>query len=220
MQYDRGIRVAVPGYELLHDLVCALMRAELAADARLLIVGSGTGMEIVRLAGHGPGWTFTGVDPSTDMAAIAREKVGEAGLTGRVELRVGRASELPVTESWDAATLLLVMHFLPDDGEKLDLLRAVSARLRPGAPLALADLYGETRTPRFESLIAAWRVRLLAEGMDPDDVEEMLRQVRADLHLVGASRMEALLREAGFREVERFYGALLFGGWIARKEVG
>ncbi len=53
-------------------------------------------------------------------------------------LHRGTISELDET-NFDAATALLEMHFLPDDGEKLDFLKAIHNRLKRGAKLILAD---------------------------------------------------------------------------------
>lgn len=216
-EYDRGIRKMVPGYESLHDMAGALLRTYLAEQARVLVVGAGTGAEILGLGSGNPDWRFTGVDPSADMLAIARGRIEESGLTGRVELRTGFVHELPRSPLYDAATSILVMHFLPDDGGKLEFLQSISSRLRPGAPLVLADLHGDETSPRFARLLAAWRERQLALGMEEKDAAEYFRELTSVVRFVPEERIVALMREAGFREVERFYGAMLFGGWVARK---
>jgi len=216
-KYDRRIRTVIPGYEVLHGLACSLLRLDLEQHARLLVVGAGTGMEISHLGEDNPGWRFTGVDPSADMLAVARRRMMEGGISERVGLHAGFAQELPAAESYDAATLILVMHFIPDDGEKLKLLKSISARLQPGAPLILADLHGDRDSDQFARFIAAWRYRQLASGMDPDDVKEMFEHILSNIHFVPEERTMALLREAGFDHVETFYGAFLLGGWVARK---
>ena len=215
--YDRGIRVAAPGYEALHDMAHSLLRLELEERARLLVVGAGTGTEIAGMGAKEPGWSFTGVDPSADMIDVARRRVAESGLTQRTDLRVGYTRDLPPTEPYDGATAILVMHFLPDDGQKLELLQSISARLRTGAPFILADLHGDENSARFSRFLAAWRLRQLALGMEEKDVEEMFRDLRAVVRFVPEERIVNLLREAGFEGIERFHGAMLFGGWIARK---
>ncbi len=113
-----------------------------------------------------------------------------------------------------------MMHFLTDDGQKLEFLQSISTRLRPGAPLVLADLHGDETSARFSRFLAAWRLRQLALGMEEGDVEEMFRDLRATVHFIPEDRIVALMREAGFDGIERFYGALLFGGWVARRSPG
>jgi len=216
-QYDDRIRTAVPGYEALHEVAGSLLRRLLGQRARLLVVGSGTGEEIARLGGHNPGWSFVGADSSPDMVAVCRERVAEAGLSERVELHTGPVQELHDSTRYDAATSILVLHFLPDDGEKLALLESVAARLEPGAPFLLADMHGDRRSDRFADLFDAWKHWQVLAGILEEDVGERLQSTLADVHFVPERRISELLTEAGFGDIERFYGALLFGGWMARK---
>lgn len=141
----------------------------------------------------------------------------EGNLSERVALHAGRAHELPVSEPYDAATLILMMHFVPDNAEKLKLLQSISTRLKPNAPLILVDLHGDRTSDQFVRLIAAWRLRQIALGTATEEVEEMFRRIPTEIHFVPEERITALLHEAGFDRIEPFYGALLFGGWVARR---
>jgi tRNA (cmo5U34)-methyltransferase len=217
--YDEGIRVAGLGYNVLHDLTGALLGSLLPAQAQVLVVGAGTGEEIVQLGTRYPGWCFTGIDPSAEMLAVARQRIAEAGLTDRVTLHVGTVDGLPMDDRYDAATLLLVMHFLPDDGAKLALLRGIAERLRPGAPLVLADLHGDLESAGSKLRLEAWRQRQVNRGIAANNIEEMFRQLPQSVYFIPERRLEALLAEAGFTGVERFFQALLFGGWIARRTI-
>lgn len=217
--YDEGIRVAGFGYDLLHDLTGALLGSSLPERARVLVVGAGTGEEIEQLGARYPGWRFTGVDPSAEMLAVARRRIDEAGLADRATLHEGTVDDLPADNRYDAATLLLVMHFLPDNGAKLALLRGIAERLQPGAPLVLADLHGALDSPGGKLRWEAWRQRQQMRGMPANDREEMFRQLTRMVYFVPETRIDALLAEAGFTELERFFQALLFGGWIARRTV-
>lgn len=217
-EYDSGIRRMLPGYELLHELTRSLLHAELGDRAKVLVAGCGTGMEIASLGDCRPRWCFTGVDPSADMVEIAERRMAELGMESRVELRVGLTDELPASPPYDAATAILVMHFLPDDGSKLELLENIAARLGPGAPLVLTDACGLRSSPGFSRFVSAWRQRQLALGMEESDIDERLRDALSAVHFVSEERIASLLEEAGFGEVTRYYGALLFGGWVAHRE--
>jgi len=217
-RYDEQIRTFIPGYETLHALAAALLRPHADGGGRVLVVGAGTGMELITLGARYPEPRFTAVDPSAEMMAVARERVGSAGLAERVTLRVGRVDELPADPPHDAATVLLVMHFLPDDGAKLDLLRETARRLAPGARLVLADLHGAPGTAAFAELLDGWRSYLLQLGADPELVESALERVVEDVYFVPEARILSLLEDAGFGEATRFFGAGLFGGWVARRQ--
>ncbi len=217
-RYDLWIRKTIPGYEALHDMAMFLLRTGTdAKNPRLLVAGSGTGMEISYFAERNAEWTFTGVDPSSEMTAIAGNRLEELGLSKRARLHTGFVHELPATEPFDAATLILVMHFLPDDGEKLALLESISARMKPGSPFILADLHAEKDSPKLDRFIEAWKARQSTTGITAEDLEKMFDDIHENIHFVPEERIVELLEEAGFTETHRFYNAMLFGGWVARK---
>ena len=83
-QYDLDIRKAIPGYEALHGMAYSLLQTNLNESARVLIVGSGTGMELVNYCQQNPKWSLTGVDPSAEMMAIAEEELVTLGYRERV----------------------------------------------------------------------------------------------------------------------------------------
>lgn len=125
-KYDLDIRKAIPGYEALHGMAQTLLQLSLSQSAKLLVVGSGTGMELINFCTNNPQWLLTGVEPSAEMMAIAKKQLSQRNLLERVNLHTGYVGSLPETSLMDAATLILVMHFLPDDGSKLALLKAIT----------------------------------------------------------------------------------------------
>jgi tRNA (cmo5U34)-methyltransferase len=236
-EYDLDIRKAIPGYEALHGMAHSLLQTNLSESARLLVVGSGTGMELINYCQQNPTWSLTGVDPSAEMMAIALEQLVSLGYRERVQLHTGYISSLPETEPMDAATLMLVMHFLPDDGSKLQLLKDIARHLKPGAELILADLYGDRSLPYFDKLRKAWQALYFSQL---DDAECVTRQapplqggeprdesrVKAEanfqtsidnsIYFITEARIIELLQAAGFSNITKFYNAFLFGGWIAQ----
>jgi tRNA (cmo5U34)-methyltransferase len=58
--YDRRIRSTWPFYEAIHPAMNAILRGVLRPDSELLIVGAGTGAEILELGRSNPGWRFVG----------------------------------------------------------------------------------------------------------------------------------------------------------------
>jgi tRNA (cmo5U34)-methyltransferase len=214
--YDQRIRKAIPGYEALHSMAATLLQLDLQQDARILIVGAGTGAEILTLSAAHPQWQLTGVDPSPEMVAIAQQQVIENGLSDRVQLHLGFTHELPESELYDAATLMLVMHFVPDNGEKLQLLQSIAQRLKPRAPLILADIYGNKTSAQFAHLMAAWKHRMLALALPPEKVGAQFQFIMSELNVVPEARIGELLQQAGFQAIGRFYTALVYGGWVAR----
>lgn len=220
-RYDDTIRRVIPGYDTLHAIGGLILQQEAGADAHVLVVGCGTGAELGALGAAAPGWRFTACDPAEGMLDVARARVAAAGLTARVDLHACSADGLPDGPMFDAATCLLVLHFVPDDGSKLALLKSIARRLKPGAPLLLADMYEDPRSPRYQRLVGVWAQWQIAQGIDPAEVEKGLAHVRRDIHFVTEARLAELLAEAGFGPAERFFGAFLFGGYVThRQETG
>jgi tRNA (cmo5U34)-methyltransferase len=156
-RYDPTARQTLPGYEELHNMSSALLGAELGETARVLVVGAGTGMELLTLAARPPQWRLTGVDPAAAMLAVARERLHERGWTDRGQLHVGHAHELPDAEGYDAATCLLVMHHVSEEAEQRQVLLTIARRLKPGAPLTVSEMVGDPASPRFQRFLAAWK---------------------------------------------------------------
>jgi len=89
-EYEQRIRLALPGYEVMHTFVLACLRSCLPETADLLVVGAGGGMELVRLGQSNPQWRLLGVDPSAKMLAIAQQRIEQHQLTQRIQLIQGR----------------------------------------------------------------------------------------------------------------------------------
>lgn len=215
--YDKRVREAIPGYDSLHVLSCQVVAEATHGRGRALVVGAGTGVECVALAQSCPNLSVVGVDPSADMLHHAEAKIREYDLTSRVRLYPSKVGDLPKFEPFDAATLLLVMHFLPDDGAKQTLLEEISSHLKPGAPLILADLFGSWDDPWQQQLRSWWRHLQLAAGIPEAEVEKGFRHIDRDIHPVTEARLAELLTATGFGPPAPYFRALCFGGWVARK---
>lgn len=212
--YERRIRTLVAGYDTLHDLSAAMLYAQLPETTRLLCVGAGTGEEIARLAAAGAQWQFVGVDPSAQMLAVARDRLTRAGLMRRVELVQGEIDSMPSEPAFDAATLILVLHFLRENATRMALLSHIAARLKPGAPLLLASLYenGDSAT-----VLAAWKSLQVLSGLPRQAVEERMAPRLAESWPVSDAQLAELLAATGFGPPTRYFQGLMMAGWVARR---
>jgi tRNA (cmo5U34)-methyltransferase len=216
--YDERIRKTFPFYETTHAAINAVLRVCCGPESELLIVGAGTGAEILELGKASPGWHFQGVDPAQPMLDLAKNKIAAAGLTNRVSLFKGFIENLPSNRLFDGATAAMLMHFLPDDGAKLKLLRGIASHLKPSAPLVVMDAYGELNALQSQFLLQAWKHQQHLAGVKWEQVEDGMKERMKSIHFVSSERIEQLLADAGFHRIQRFFQNFMLGGWIAFKD--
>lgn len=220
-EYAVQSRIALAGYDACHELAACLLAASIGRDqaAALLVVGAGgTAQEILCAAPLAPHWCFTAVDPSAPMLDLARASIEAAGLTARVTIRQGTVADLPTETAYDGATLIGVLHHLPGDAAKQDVLAAIARRVKPGAPFILAgNRHAYASRPLF---LAAWGERWRQHGASEDEVTAKLGKI-----LQGADPPESdqtiaeFLNQAGFEPPQQFFSSLFWGAWLTRRRL-
>lgn len=216
-RYDQGIRLSCPAYDALHAMMVPLLQL-LAPQARFLCAGSGTGAEIIALAGRFAQWHFTGVDVSADMIARCRERCTQAGIGERVLLHHGPMQDFRGAEPFDGAASIFVAHFLQDAAQRQAYFRAIAQQLKPGALFIVADLYGDKGTAPFVTLLQAWLLYYVSHGANEQKLTADLQHIFGNIAFTPESALIGELEAAGFCEVVRFFQSYLFGAWIARKK--
>jgi hypothetical protein len=106
------------------------------------------------------------------------------------------------------------LHFL-DAAARLRTVKEIRRRLKPGAPFVAVH----SSFPQEKDARAVWLSRYaayaVASGADPDKVTSMKAAVEAHLALLTPEEDAAILREAGFADVDMFYAAFTWRGWVA-----
>jgi tRNA (cmo5U34)-methyltransferase len=210
--YADGPRRFTPGLDSVHRMTAILLAEHTPADAHVLVLGAGGGLELTALAQVQGGWRFTGVDPAGPMLDLARQAMGDDA--GRADLIEGYIDDAP-SGPFDAATCLLTLHFLDRD-ERVRTLRELHRRLRPGAPLVVVHSSFPQEEPARTRWLKRYAAYAVASGADPTQTEQAREAVAASLALLTPEEDAACLRDAGFDEVELFYAAFTWRGWVAR----
>ena len=167
------------------------------ADARVLDLGCGTGLELEFYFQENPSARITGIDLSEGMLDALKQKFPDKSLT----LHQGSYFDLPLGECiYDAAVSVESLHHFTKE-EKIPLYQKLSKALKPGGYFILTDYFApsskDERTFREELL------RLKAEQNLPDG-----EFYHYDTPLTVTHEMEALT-EGGFFSVE------ILGRWGA-----
>ncbi len=211
-RYHDGPPKFVPGFADMQRMARVLLAEHAPLDARVLVLGAGGGLELKAFADGQPGWTFDGVDPSAAMLDLARQLVAAHG--DRVRLHQGYVDVTP-PGPFDAAACLLTMHFMPP-AERRHALGAIHARLEPGSPFVVMHMTvagGAEERARWMARDEAFAV---AGGVAPEMARQRREGIEASLPVLSPHEDEALLREAGFSDIDVFYVGGVFRGWICR----
>jgi tRNA (cmo5U34)-methyltransferase len=216
-EYDERIQTVSPGYDALHRCVASLCRAHLDDQADILVAGAGTGRELVALAEARPGWHLTAVDPSEEMLQRCRDRVREREIADRVDLVCRDVESLDVDATYEAATSILVAHFIDDFEDRVRYFQSLADVLEPGGLLVFADLFEPERGDTATSLRDAWAASLRLTGMSEDDVADAFERIDDDISFETPSRLRTCLESAGFQAPDRFFQTLCWGGWWTRR---
>ncbi|UPH71258.1 class I SAM-dependent methyltransferase [Abyssibius alkaniclasticus] len=199
----------VPGF---HDLqrMAAILLAERAPDnAEILVLGAGGGLELRAFAQRHPNWRFTGVDPSAEMLALARQTLGP--LAARATLVKGYIDTAP-PGPFDGATCILTLHFVPR-AERVNTLAELRRRLKSGAPLIIA--HHSFPAGQAESWLNRYADFATPDGADPAKARAGAQAIAQKLPILSPEDEMAALTEAGFTEIAQFYQGFTFRGWVA-----
>jgi len=133
--YDRYARVLSFGQD---PRWRSFLVSRIPSDAnRVLDVATGTAAVATELVRAVPARMVVGVDQSPEMLAAGRDRVARAGLSERIELREGRAEDLPFADDeFDAVTFTYLLRYVDDVPATLhELVRVV----RPGGTVAMLE---------------------------------------------------------------------------------
>lgn len=200
----------VPGYADLQRMALLLLAEHAPADARVLVLGAGGGLELKVFAEGQPGWSFVGVDPSAAMLDLARMTLGD--LAARVHLHHGLIDSAP-PGPFDAATCILTLHFI-ERQERLRTLAQLRQRMKPGAPFVAAHF--SIPAGERDLWLARYAAFATASRIERAQAEQARAGIAERLPILSPEEDEQVLRDAGFDGVSLFYAGLAFRGWVAR----
>lgn len=197
----------VPGLSHMHRMAALLLAERVPVDGHVLVLGAGGGLELRAFAETQPHWRFSGVDPSPEMLSQAGATLGPHA--ARVELHEGYIDDAPLGP-FDGATCLLTLHFLPAP-ERLRTVAEIHRRLKPGAPLVVAHHSFPNTDPERDRWLARFAAFSTAAGAPAINIAALKER----LPVLPPEEDVAILAQAGFSDIELFYAAFTFKGWVS-----
>lgn len=209
--YIEGPPRMVPGYDGLLRMTGMLFAEQIPQKGRVLVLGAGGGLELKAFGDSYPKWTFDGVDPSAEMLTLAA--LTAAKHVERIDFHEGTIEVAP-EGPFDAASCILVFHHTPVE-QRLDILKQVRSRLKPGAPFVIAHVSFSQTEPERSQWIARHVAFGVPDGTNLAKLEHSRRAIGTRLSVLSPEQDEEMLREAGFSGVSLFYAGFSFRGWVA-----
>jgi tRNA (cmo5U34)-methyltransferase len=218
VHYDAQASVNLAGAQALYEIGVSALTAQLDGQdaASLLFVGLGTGAELIPYKQFDvPGWRFTGIDPSDAMLAVAHKRLEAEGLLSRTHLHVGELRTLPPGPPFDGAQMMGVLHHVEGTEARLELLREVTRRLKPGAPLVLGCRVGND-----PELMNVELRRLRAYGLTPDQLEHRRQGFKRIRPVESDAALFAMFAQVGLVAPRPIFLSVQFKVFLARFEPG
>ena len=213
--YDQQFAKLAPIRDAL-DLLIRMVLSELPTDARILCIGVGTGKELIDLAQAFPQWQFTAVEPAAPMLDICRQRAKECGIESRCTFHEGYLDSLPESDSFDAATCILVSHFFMEIEERRNFFRQIAARLRPEGYLVNADIASDMSTAAYKSLFEVWVRALKYSEMPAEAVEKFRAACGQDVAVLPPQEIASIIASSGFETPVLFLQTLFIHAWYSR----
>ena len=212
--YDQRILKLVPGYQCLHQISTAILASHLKKQASLVIIGAGTGNELIYLARHHPNWHFVALDCSADMLAIARQKAEDHNLLQQIDFQQISILDYRANHAHDAALSLLVGHFFEDRGPRQDYLLAISDNLKPNGLFLFADLSSWSPQSKW----ATYHQWASQNGTESEEIDAMCQRLSQNFHPITNDRLQYLMKAAQFSVPDLYFQALDYRGYYSFKK--
>ncbi|OTG95157.1 SAM-dependent methyltransferase [Acinetobacter sp. ANC 4654] len=210
--YDVHIRKLIPGYEVVHQQIQALLKTYVNEHAHVLIVGCGTGYELGYLLQLFPNWSFTATDLSATMLDKAKHYIQPLDAMHRVEFVLADVDQLKTDSIYDAALSILVTHFVPY-AHKPEFFKAIVSRLKQHGVFIGFDLT-EMNTDQERGML---QHICEANGLSTAQSTAMLNRLADDFYPLSEQETFEQLSLAGFGSVQRFTQILSYQGFMALK---
>lgn len=215
-RYDDMAKAGLPGYEAIHRITSAVFLSRLPNEANILVVGAGTGAELLSLGLKNSAWRFVAIEPAEAMMAACQNRVSQAGLSDRVIFHPGLLDTLTSQESFDGATSILVSQHIMEEQQRINFFHQIANRLKPGASFVTADLFGDVTSEEFQLFLPIWRQQGISSGLPESAFDTVTERFEKELSLVPESKIGDYLHQAGFAAPTLIFRSLMYGVSVDR----
>lgn len=211
--YDNNVRKVIPLYDILYDQIFDLMKTYIGGNRQVVLLDTGCGsgnlgeravreLDISRLVL---------CDPSEDMLAVAKGKLGE-----RCEYRQIGSEKLDYAEQFDIVTAIQSHNYFDKSTRELAVGNCFRALRKGGLFICFENTAPFTETGKEIMLdrVAAFGTKA---GRTPEEVAAHRARYGTEFFPLNISEHLDLLRETGFSCAELFWHSYMQSGFYAIK---
>jgi SAM-dependent methyltransferase len=133
---------------------------------RLLVVGAGTGRDVIALSAKG--YKVCGIESAPDAASIAREACRTRGIEATIVC--GYFEDVTLPGSFDVIMFsYLTYGYIPEASRRTDILRKATSALAPGGRIVISCVWNPERRPSRMFGLVKLGARLRGSDWQPED---------------------------------------------------
>jgi len=219
--YRKSIQDSIPGHDVLHEIARAAIRSTSSDAQQVLVVGPGPGDELPELLNACGDAALTVLEPSELMLEQCRKTLSDHPGSSRCRLLPCSLNEALEGElngaRFDLVVCHNVLHLLPSEEQNAMLRELTQCTADGGVLLLSAYSEAEDDESQREVFQVAWQ-RLLDRGVPQDKLEKITDSRNKVVFSLAASRVAAVLKEAGWRSPLQLYQGLFIRLWLCRAE--
>jgi len=217
--YRLSIQHSIPGYDVLHEIAVAAVKATSVKSGSVLVVGPGPGDELVNLLSSCPDAEVTVIEPSAQMLDQCRLSIVDHAGAQRcrwIQSTLAEAYKSSLQSSrFDLVVCHNVLHLVPA-AEQVVMLQQLSEVTASEGVLLLSS-YSEAEDAMTDAItLDVGRQRLIDRGLSAGLVEQLLASRNHAVFSLDASRLAAVLSQQGWSPPVQLYQGLFARLWLCR----
>jgi tRNA (cmo5U34)-methyltransferase len=214
--YDAQIRKTIPYYEFFHKETISLVQSIVRSPRLWLDTGCGTGNLVVKALDEFPNTRFLLADPSREMLAVARGKIGN---TERVVFLAPISTQelrSVVKDKFDVITAVQSHHYLSIDERRAATEACFELMNDDGVYVTFENVRPFTRRA-IDIGKAKWAAYQVANGKSREDTYRHIDRFDKEYFPITIDDHLQLYRNCGFAVVELFWHSYMQAGFYCLK---
>ena len=214
--YDAQVRKTLPYYEFFHKETISLIQSIMRSPRLWLDTGCGTGNLVMKALDEFPDTRFLLADPSREMLAVARSKIGNLKRVAFLEPISTQGLRSVVKEKFDVITAVQAHHYLSVEERRAATETCYELINGNGVYVTFENVRPFTRRA-IEIGKAKWAAYQIASGKSREDAYGHIDRFDKEYFPITIEDHLQLYHNCGFTVVELFWYSYLQAGFYCLK---